>query len=274
MAPLQFVCGGCLQRFHNTMNKDHKNQWNCHDCKGKQPKSGNANTDRSSNEPLNIEVTGTDNITIRKPHTKQSTTMSGTALDKDDSANVYDEDLVTAICDRVLRSIKSEIPTLLTAILQQELSPIRNELLEFRTSMDFINNKYEEINQEYITLKNENAALVNTCKKLECTVRDLSERLNNTEQYLRENNLEIQGVPEHRDKLNTSLLGIAGEKSPVYISEHLSPANKNLHAAARKKAKSLNYQFVWVRGGRIFVRKSPESTHIHIKTQESLDLIR
>jgi hypothetical protein len=58
------------------------------------------------------------------------------------------------------------------------------------------------------------------------------------------------------NKLNTGTLGIDDKKSAVFVMEHLSPENKSLHAAARVRAKELNYKFVWVRGGRIFLRKS------------------
>lgn len=76
------------------------------------------------------------------------------------------------------------------------------------------------------------------------------------------------------DKLNTNHLGIAGEKKPVYVSEHLSPFFKSLHAASRKKAKEAGYKFVWVRNGRIYVRKDSDSSYIYIKNQDSLELIR
>ncbi|XP_047996357.1 uncharacterized protein LOC125234192 [Leguminivora glycinivorella] len=52
-------------------------------------------------------------------------------------------------------------------------------------------------------------------------------------------------VPE---KLNSSHLGFVGEKSPIYIMEHLSPANKALHAATRIKAKEKGYKYVWTLG--------------------------
>ncbi|XP_045492489.1 uncharacterized protein LOC123701524 [Colias croceus] len=75
------------------------------------------------------------------------------------------------------------------------------------------------------------------------------------------------------NKLNTALFGLAGEKKPVYISEHLSPQNQALHIAARMRAKELSYKFVWVRSGRIFVRKDPGSQYIFIKDSKSLDLM-
>ncbi|XP_045538980.1 uncharacterized protein LOC123722157 [Papilio machaon] len=60
-----------------------------------------------------------------------------------------------------------------------------------------------------------------------------------------------------QNKLNTSDLGIAAKScTQIYVVENLSPENKSLHAAARLRAKELNYKFVWVRAGRIFMRNS------------------
>ena len=67
---------------------------------------------------------------------------------------------------------------------------------------------------------------------------------------------------------------MGGPRKSVYVSEHLSPANKSLHAAARLKAKELNYKFTWIRNGRIFVRKDESSEFILIRNTESLKLIK
>lgn len=73
------------------------------------------------------------------------------------------------------------------------------------------------------------------------------------------------------EKLNTSHLGIGGDKkSAVYVAENLSPENKSLHAAARSHAKQFNYKFVWVRGGRIFMRKTESSGYIYVRDMETL----
>ncbi|XP_041977454.1 uncharacterized protein LOC121739944 [Aricia agestis] len=171
------------------------------------------------------------------------------------------------------------------------------------------------------------------------TVSDLSDRLCSMEQSTRENNVEINGIPErksenllkvftqitktinhdipeddvsnitrvakinrdntrprtvivklrttrHRDallaavitynkknaknKLSTSHLGLDGASTPIFVAEHLSPSNKSLHAAARKKAKEAGYKFVWVRGGRIYARRDEQSQAILIRNVESL----
>ncbi|CAG4927761.1 unnamed protein product [Colias eurytheme] len=50
------------------------------------------------------------------------------------------------------------------------------------------------------------------------------------------------------EKLNTSHLGIASNPPiPIYVTEHLSPINKTIYAAARLKSKEQHYKFVWVR---------------------------
>ncbi|CAG4966899.1 unnamed protein product [Colias eurytheme] len=74
------------------------------------------------------------------------------------------------------------------------------------------------------------------------------------------------------NKLNSSLLGLGGnKKSAIYVTENLSPENKALHAAARLKARELNYKHVWVRSGRIFMRKTDTSEYIHVRSAGTLD---
>lgn len=75
------------------------------------------------------------------------------------------------------------------------------------------------------------------------------------------------------EKLNSSHFGFAGRGTPVFVAEHLSPTNKALHAAARIKAKEKNYKYVWVRNGRIFVRKSDGAEYVLIKNMNSLNRI-
>ncbi|XP_045451645.1 uncharacterized protein LOC123660633 [Melitaea cinxia] len=73
-----------------------------------------------------------------------------------------------------------------------------------------------------------------------------------------------------QNKLNTSHLGFAGQNSPVYVVEHLSLKNKRLHAATRLAAKEKKYEFVWIRNGRVFVRKNNESAAQWIKNIDVL----
>ncbi|XP_046681380.1 uncharacterized protein LOC124368148 [Homalodisca vitripennis] len=55
-----------------------------------------------------------------------------------------------------------------------------------------------------------------------------------------------------------------GTDQPVYINEALSPAKRRLFAEARQLKKEKMYKFLWVRGGKIFMRKDEESTSIQV----------
>lgn len=79
-----------------------------------------------------------------------------------------------------------------------------------------------------------------------------------------------------KDRLCSAHLGIADDKrSPMYVVENLTPENKALHAAARIKAKELNYKFIWVRDvGKFFLRKSHDSKFILVKDRLILDSLK
>lgn len=74
-----------------------------------------------------------------------------------------------------------------------------------------------------------------------------------------------------KDKLNTSHLGIAMEKpQPIYVTEHLSSENKSIHAAARIRGKELGFKFVWVRDGKVFMKKDESSQRIVVNNLEKI----
>ncbi|CAH0717517.1 unnamed protein product, partial [Brenthis ino] len=75
-------------------------------------------------------------------------------------------------------------------------------------------------------------------------------------------------------KLNTSHLGISGDKKPVYISEHLTSTAKDIYAATRIFAKEKQYRFVWSRNGNIYLRKSISSDVILVKSKEFLKTLQ
>ena len=78
-----------------------------------------------------------------------------------------------------------------------------------------------------------------------------------------------------QDRLNTGHLGFGTEKKmAVYVTENLTPENKLLHAATRVRARELQYKHVWVRGGRIYMRKSDTSEYVLVRNKSTLDHLR
>lgn len=71
-------------------------------------------------------------------------------------------------------------------------------------------------------------------------------------------------------KLSTRHLGLPTD-SPVYINESLTPERRRLYALARKVRSDKNYKWLWVKGGKIFLRKSDGEPVILIKCQADLD---
>lgn len=58
--------------------------------------------------------------------------------------------------------------------------------------------------------------------------------------------------------LSTRHLGRPDDRT-IYINESLSPARRRLHAMAKQFQKEKAYKFLWVRNGRIFLRKEENS---------------
>lgn len=83
---------------------------------------------------------------------------------------------------------------------------------------------------------------------------------------------------EHRNKL----LGKKKEKiiskevtegrndNIVYVNEHLTTFNKNLLWQVKTKCKEHNYKFVWIKEGKIFVRKKENGNALRIKSESDL----
>lgn len=72
------------------------------------------------------------------------------------------------------------------------------------------------------------------------------------------------------DFLNSMHLDITGEKHKIYVVEHLPPETKELYAVTRRTAKERSYKYVWVKYGRIYVRKDDDCTPIHISDKNCL----
>lgn len=57
---------------------------------------------------------------------------------------------------------------------------------------------------------------------------------------------------------------------PVYINESLTPARRKLMAEARQVKREKNIRFLWVRNGKLFMRKEESAPVIHISCQADL----
>ncbi|KAJ8710879.1 hypothetical protein PYW08_009394 [Mythimna loreyi] len=72
------------------------------------------------------------------------------------------------------------------------------------------------------------------------------------------------------DKLNTKLLGMPGERKPVYIEEQLSATTKKLFYQAREYAKQNSFKYCWTSNGNIFLRKAEGDKQQLINSEKCL----
>lgn len=78
-----------------------------------------------------------------------------------------------------------------------------------------------------------------------------------------------------QDMLSSHHAGVIGESTRIYLSEHLSPELKHLHAATRHFARKNNFKYVWVKFGQVFMRKDGENENsIRVKNLEHLESLQ
>jgi hypothetical protein len=75
-----------------------------------------------------------------------------------------------------------------------------------------------------------------------------------------------------KSNLSTRHMNMSMDRT-VYVNEALTPARRRLLAAARQVRKDKNFRHLWVRGGKIFLRKEDGSTVIQVTCQADLDKI-
>lgn len=349
------VCPRCKTSFHQTCVNYKGPQtlpankvaadWLCPDCTSKSRRGGdNSNTPLRTPSTLAVEaVAGAGKSSDADADVSESDSDTA-GLPTTITTVKLDDNIIAAVQLEIRKSLKGELSSTIKTLLQRELAPIRQDLIDLKHSLEFFNNKYEEHQQSIQKLTNNIASIESNICNIQPSLSILEDRVNELEQQLREANLEFQGIPEFKsenlrnlvqqvatvishpipeadvihctrvakinknnnkprtvvlklrnrrcrdelysaiarynkanpnNKLSTPLLGIAGTSSPVYVSEQLSPYYKKLHAAARIKARELQYKFVRVRYGRIYVTKDENTVKpILIKNYGSLELIQ
>lgn len=61
---------------------------------------------------------------------------------------------------------------------------------------------------------------------------------------------------------------------PIYINEALCPARRRVFAAAREAKKTLGYKYLWIKGGKILIRKSDGTSVTELKTVNDVNNLK
>ncbi|CAH0727419.1 unnamed protein product, partial [Brenthis ino] len=191
-------CANISQKQFEKMDQKLKSSWKCPECCSKRPKTGNTNTPvraaitnlTCSNESVNEEQPTDSNITIRKKLSKPPTPTMSASTDADRTSNLTESNLRGII--------KQELSITIRELVTSQLNTINEQITGFHDCMTFINAQFEEMKAAMA----EKSTIINNLKKendqLNASVKDLTTRLNIVESHLRECNVEVNGIPEHR----------------------------------------------------------------------------
>lgn len=199
-----------------------KLSWRCPECRTKQPKKNNTNTSvdcrapnitGASYESEATSVNSSEYLSLKDAYvTMRSSQRSGKELTnhsscspdiKTDSSGVtaLDTNGISELIKREIRAaMRSELPSLISQLFQSHLDPIRDQLSELQSSVNFVSAQYDDLKNNMNVITKENKDLKTECLRLRETISNISDRLSFVEQYMRDSNLEIQGVPEHKSE--------------------------------------------------------------------------
>lgn len=188
------ICSSVTRKQFEDMSMSSKRNWKCPECYTRQPKRDNTNT------PVHTKTTDsqTANVTLRS--SRRNPVNSGSMSESEDldkhSDNGNLADISEIVRKEVSAAMRSELPSLMKKLFESNFNPIKAQLNTLQESVKFISDQYEDIKESIHTIVNENKVLKTECAQLRETVSSLSDRLNSMEQYMRDSNIEIQGVPE------------------------------------------------------------------------------
>lgn len=80
----------------------------------------------------------------------------------------------------------------------------------------------------------------------------------------------VAAAKKYKGGINTSILGLGKDGGKIYINDHLTIENKTLLNKTKSFAKERGFEYVWVTGCKIFLRKNHTSPKHHIKTEQDL----
>lgn len=103
--------------------------------------------------------------------------------------------------------------------LRREFKELKNSIEFFSTQFDAMAKRSAKIEKENAALKKENLHLDAECKKLNEVVISLEIRTTSLEQYSRNRNIEIKGVPAIDDENLPNMLRMLGDAVGEPISE-------------------------------------------------------
>ncbi|CAG9824456.1 unnamed protein product [Phaedon cochleariae] len=186
-------------------------------------------------------------------------------------------------------------------VIQNDIQKLRAENVQLRTDIEWLQQQGRLLNSEirgFPEQKNENLIdiVISIAKSINCIVnKNDIQTAHRVSPYNRDNdvkdpktcrgivvsfsNMKIKNSFMNAVRLNNKSSNIITadqidttlENRKIFISDHLSPANKFLHKKTRDFCKNNNFQFCWIKDSKIFVRKNTTSRIIQVINESTID---
>ncbi|KAJ8727332.1 hypothetical protein PYW07_001451 [Mythimna separata] len=157
--------------------------------------SGGSKIIQASSEPNipSASTTAVSNVCVRQKRPR----MEGSP-DPDPESQCSKSELIDSIRQEIRSVLSSEISTNIKKSITNELGDIKSLFQELKQSVDFISEEFDRMKAELETCRNDNKILHRENDSLRHAVSELSSRVNLIEQHARQQNLEINGIPESK----------------------------------------------------------------------------
>lgn len=199
------------KRFYNTMTLEHKNKWECSDCKKRVPKCDIKSTPIKHLEP---SIMMTRNKTAKsKPTPTQPHALSLAPSDTN-------TDCTTSASNELITELR---------LLREEMKAVRTEMKEFRDTISHLTTAVEVCNQRIDDLaervdaieqqRERPAETTSDTASLVKTITELKLGLNDRDQELLSNDIEIAGIPEESGERCAHLVLTVAQKLGVKLED-------------------------------------------------------
>ncbi|KAI5643395.1 hypothetical protein NE865_04571 [Phthorimaea operculella] len=102
--------------------------------------------------------------------------------------------------NRLRDILRQEMSQIIEQRVSEKLKSIKDELASYHEAFDFFNKQFEDLKKSVAEKDEKITCLQKDNQELHGTVRDLTQRLSSVEQFMREDNVEINGIPESRSE--------------------------------------------------------------------------
>lgn len=288
---LDFGCASITEGGWRKLGADRRSSWKCPRCRISSPLPAPSPSPAPAPEPASLET-----ILIEIRDLKAQ--LAGLPMLSDDVKFIREElkELKTNCEFNSNRlddfSVKlSDVETRVAGLerLQESVSSLQSEIVSIKSELSASDQRSRLNNVEIKGIpvkKDENLFVIldNICQKVNFTIpkpqinylsriplfnsKDKSIVVSFLNRYVKE---DFIAAARSLKTLSAQDLGFSGQTNRVYINDHLNPESKKLLNKTRTIAKEKDYRHVWVKHGKIHVRRQDGSAVIVISKDKDLN---